>query len=336
MTIVEKFKAQIKNAKKVVVVTHVIPDADGIGSQITLCLALRKLGVQALAVNDDPLLERFHYLDPERLVLGANEYTDQHSNYDPDLIIVVDTNVYQRVGDKTRALFPEKIRKLFIDHHPCLNVDDENQCVDTKAAATGEIIGELVLALGLEFDHKMALPIYTSIIIDTSSFRYPNVTGKTHKLVGDLIDTGISPPKAYNGIYGTKSIKHMHFLGTILSAAQTNKAGDVAWIYLNKKMIQRYSSDVEDTHAFINHLLILDNIKVVCMFRDDGDSIKVSLRSTGKYDVGEIAVRLGGGGHNHSAATVLEKSELRTPQELIDNTISVIEDLVSHQSPSDS
>jgi phosphoesterase RecJ-like protein len=137
--------------------------------------------------------------------------------------------------------------------------------------------------------------------------------------------TGITPGEAYNGIYGAKKIDHMHLLGTILSTAQATKNGDIAWIHLSKNLLKRFESDVEDTHAFINHLLILDNIKVACMFRDDGEALKLSLRSSGEWDVGILAKKLGGGGHSHSAATVLRKSEGQSVEELIRQTIETME-----------
>ena len=100
------------------------------------------------------------------------------------------------------------------------------------------------------------------------------------------MDTGINPPEAYNGIYGTKRVHHMHLLAKILNTAATNQDETIAWIVLKKDDIDCFASDVEDTHGFINNLLVLNNIKVACMFRDDGNLIKMSLRSSGEYDVG--------------------------------------------------
>ena len=87
-------------------------------------------------------------------------------------------------------------------------------------------------------------------------------------------------------------------------------------------------ADIEDTHGFINHLLVLDNVKVTCMFRDDGAQVKVSLRSTGDIDVGAIAVQLGGGGHSHSAATLLAKPPGKTLDDVINLAIMNIEKLL--------
>jgi len=218
---------------------------------------------------------------------------------------------------------------LFVDHHPAPHLEGQKgHCVDTTAAATGQLAGNIIRGLGVPFDRKNALPLYTAIIIDTSSFRYPNVTGSTHHLVGDLMQTGIAPSEAYNGIYGAKKIEHMHMLGKILSTTEATKSGDIAWIHLSKNLIKQFESDVEDTHAFINHLLILDNIKVACMFRDDGDALKLSFRSSGEWDVGALARQMGGGGHSHSAATVILKKETDDVDKLIQQAVTKMEALL--------
>jgi len=328
MSIVDRFKSRIQGIRSVVFTTHVIPDADGIGSEIALCLALRKLGVKAICVNDEPLPQRYRYMDPDRVILGVDEF--EAKVFGPvELWIVVDTNTVDRVCPALQPLIQQTNNVLFVDHHPAPHVKDmERHCINTDAAATGQLAGEIIKGLGLSFDRKLALPLYTAIIIDTSSFRYPNVSAGTHHLVGDLMATGIGPSEAYNGIYGAKKIEHMHLLGTILSTAKTTANGDIAWIYLSKNLIKRFDADVEDTHAFINHLLILDNIKVACMFRDDGDSLKLSLRSSGVWDVGHIARQLGGGGHSHSAATIIPKAEGHAADDLIAKTVYRMEKIL--------
>lgn len=329
MTILDVFKSRIQGADKILITTHEYPDADGIGSEISLCLALRKIGKDAFCVNEEPLLDRYSYLDQDCVVLGLENFKSEHPAFTPDLVIVVDTNTQSRIGKNMEGHIKPFSNILFIDHHPCRGRTLETHCVDEKAAATGQLVGEMIDYLGIQFTKNIALPIYTAIIIDTSSFRYPTVTGATHHLVAKLMDTGINPPEAYNGIYGTKQIHHMHLLGRILSNAKTNKDETIAWITLNQEDIAKYKSDVEDTHAFINHLLVLNNIKVACMFRDDGDSIKVSLRSTvDTIDVGAIAMTIGGGGHSHSAATIIKKNG-KTTSQITQEVIAQVESLVS-------
>ena len=325
MTILDTFKSRIQVAERILITTHEFPDADGIGSEISLCLALREYGKQCYCVNEEPLLERYHYLDQDKVVFGLNDFNSRFNDFKPDLIIVVDTNTKLRVGTQLCKYIGDKTQVLYIDHHPSRGRDLSDHCIDVTSAATGQLVGEMIDHLGIKFNKKIALPIYTAIIIDTSSFRYPTVSASTHKLVAKLMDTGINPPEAYNGIYGTKRVHHMHLLASILNTASTNKDETIAWMLIKKEDIDRYSGDIEDTHAFINNLLVLNNIKVACMFRDDGDQIKMSLRSSGDYDVGTIAVALGGGGHSHSAATILTRGPGETTDQVIQRAVSTVE-----------
>jgi phosphoesterase RecJ-like protein len=328
MTILDTFKSRIQVAERILITTHEFPDADGIGSEISLCLALREYGKQCWCVNEEPLLERYHYLDQDKVVLGLDDFLEKFTAFSPDLVIIVDTNTKARVGAKLSNFIGDRIPVLYIDHHPCRGRDLSDHCIDVTAAATGQLVGEMIEYLGVKFTKKIALPIYTSIIIDTSSFRYPTVSASTHKLVAKLMGTGINPPEAYNGIYGTKRVHHMHLLASILNTASTNKEETIAWMLMKKEDLDKYAGDVEDTHAFINNLLVLNHIKVACMFRVDIDQIKMSLRSSGEYDVGVIALALGGGGHSHSAATILIRTQGETTDEVIQRAVKKVEEVL--------
>ncbi len=322
----ERFKFLTKKAQNIVITTHIFPDADGIGSEIALCLAMRAMGKNAICVNEEPLLERYKYLDPSNVIISADEYNSFYPDVEVDFFIVTDTNSLERIGERVQTIGKSAPNVLFIDHHPCANEIMANHCIDTTKAATGELAGDLIKSLDIDFTREMALPLYTAVLIDTSSFRYPTVTGDTHRLIGSLMDTGVRPPHAYNMIYGTKKITFMKLLGKVLASAHTTKDEKIAWLTLTEDMLEKFHVDTEDTHAFINHLLVLDNIKVAAMFKQMGNQIKVSLRSVGNVDVGVMARALGGGGHDHSAATVIEgsletvvKSTIEKLQELLES-----------------
>ena len=306
----ELFKSLTKKAKNIVITTHIQPDADGIGSEIALCLALRQLGKKVICVNEEPLLERYRYLDPDHCIISYDDYIAEiEQEKRPkhiDLFIVADTNTLSRIGGRLQTVVPNAKNLLFIDHHPAPKELAAIHCIDTEMAATGELVGSLIKSLNIEFTHTMAYALYTSIIIDTSSFRYPTVTGNTHRLIGELMDTGVEPPEAYNKIYGTKELSFIQLLGNVLSRVKSTDDKKVAWLELNEEELDEFNVDTEDTHGLVNYLLILDGIKVACMFRQIGDMVKISLRSAVDIDVGIMAQALGGGGHDHSAATMIE------------------------------
>lgn len=323
---IQLFQSLIKKAQNIVISTHLHPDADGIGSEIALCLALKRSGKNVICVNEEPLMDRYRYLDPEHSVVSYDDYLRSPPFEDVDLFIVVDTNALARIGAQVQKIVTKARNLLFIDHHPCPKELAAIHCIDTTMAATGELVGRLIQSINVPFDKDIALALYTSILIDTSSFRYPTVTAQTHRLIGDLMDTGIEPPMAYNSIYGTKKISYMQMLGKVLSKSQTNSNESVAYLAVTEEMMEDFNVEVEDTHGFVNFLLILDNIKVACMFRQNGKHVKISLRSAGDVDVGVMAQALGGGGHNHSAATIVE-GELN---QVIQDTVTKIEMMLAN------
>lgn len=302
----KKYLNAINGVKKIVISTHIHPDADGIGSQSALCMALRYAGYEAICVNEEPLLDRYAYLDPQKTIISYRSYQKKYKDFRPDLFIVVDTNSLVRIGSQLEKIGRSSREILFIDHHPCPKEISTIHCIDTSMAATGELVGKLIRSMKIELTQEMALCLYTSILIDTSSFRYPTVTANTHRLVSQLLDTGIRPPEAYNQIYGTKKSPYLRLLGKVLNSVETSKSGEIAWISLDENILDQYGVDSEDTHGFINNLLILDNIKVGCMFRQIDNQVKISFRSVGDINVAVLAQALGGGGHEHSAATLID------------------------------
>ncbi len=306
MSITSRFTDAISKANRIVISTHIHPDADGIGSEIALCMALRQIGKQAHCVNEEPLLERYRYLDPQSVVFGLSDWKKRPTEI-IDLLIVVDTNSLSRVGSGVEKFGASARNVIFVDHHPCPREVAAIHCIDTNVSATGELAGTLIEAMGAKFTPQIALALYTSILIDTSSFRYPTVSANTHRLIAKLMDSGVEPPQAYNLINGTKKPSFVRLLGQVLGSVETSKDEAIAWIAMTDDQLDEYGVDIEDTHGFINHLLILDNIKVACMFRQIGTHVKISFRSAdATVDVGVIAQALGGGGHDHSAATIQE------------------------------
>ncbi|OFZ22086.1 MAG: hypothetical protein A2202_01000 [Bdellovibrionales bacterium RIFOXYA1_FULL_36_14] len=302
-----RFKHYLEEAKTILITTHIIPDADGVGSQIALGIALKQLGKTVYCVNEEEIPKKLKYLDTTNIVTSFKEFNKKVNVHEINLFIIVDANNPERVGPNLQKLAQKSQNFLYIDHHPSPREISSLHCIDQETSATGEIIGRLINSLKIEFTAEMAIPLYTAIMVDSSSFRYPKVNANTHRLVAQLMETGaIRPSLTYNMMYGTRSINHMKFLGKILSEAETNKEKTIAWICIRESDLKKFNVDMEDTHGFINHLLVLDEVEIACMFREEKEFVKVSLRSTSTCDVGTMAHALGGGGHNHAAATQIK------------------------------
>ncbi|MDA8791964.1 bifunctional oligoribonuclease/PAP phosphatase NrnA [Bacteriovoracaceae bacterium] len=317
-------KKIISTSKNILITTHDYPDADGIGSQLALAEALKGLKKNVHCVNEEALIERFSFLHTHKSIISFEKFAKK-KRVKVDYVIIVDTHNYLRCGKKIVDYLQKLDAPIFyIDHHPCREEVQKHHLIDNTAAATGELVAKIISKLKIEFTRSMAIALYTAIVIDTSSFRYPTVTGETHRIIAKLLETGITPHQVYNQLYAKKGIAHMHLLGKVLQSANVNRRNDFAWITFNSKDLKEFDSEVEDTHSFINNLLVLDGIKVACSFRIDKETIKISFRSIGVYDVGMLATYLGGGGHSHSAATVIPLQK-KAPYRLIDEMIRTID-----------
>ncbi|MBF0297233.1 MAG: bifunctional oligoribonuclease/PAP phosphatase NrnA [Oligoflexia bacterium] len=335
----KELKKLICNAESILISTHIMPDADGIGAQVALYLALKKIGKTVYAVNEDKLHERWIKIYGNITPISFSDfqknkrecfkkYLKKHSkkhtnkcstkrsiyNHDRiDLFILVDANSTERIGPNMQKLLTSSNNFICIDHHPSSSsLIEAIHYIDTNAAATAEIIAKLIKSFHIKYTIEMALALYSAIVIDTSSFRYPNVTAYTHKLISELLKTGLNPAKVYDQFYGTKSLKHFRLLGKILENVKITNDQKIAYLTIPQKLLGKYNVDEEDTYSYVNYLLVLDKIKIVCLFRElekPKGYIKISLRSNfqiKKFDAGEMAKALGGGGHNHSAAAIIK------------------------------
>lgn len=304
----------IRKAKTICITTHLNPDADGIGSQLALAMGFKNVFPEKkiCCYVEEELPERFKYLDAQNLISKYNVEVNNKQNISWDLFIVVDTNSLERIGKNMRTLAMGASNYIFIDHHPGPKklLESSHHFINTKACATGEHCAQILHDLSIPLTLNMANCLYTAMLVDTSSFRYPNVTAKSHEILARLLNAGVMPAKAYNDFYGTKSLKHLQLLGRILSKAAVKKTWPFAYICLSDELLSKYNIHYEDTNSFINYLLILHGIEVVGMFRSDAQGLKMSLRSFGKIDVAAMATIFGGGGHNHAAAAFLENKDL--------------------------
>ena len=319
------FLEAARGAERVSVATHDLPDADGVGSQAALCLALRAWGAKARGVSQEALPARYRHLDPEGLVLPLGRHRSWLGGACADLLVVVDAGSLARLSPGVRELARDARRVLFIDHHPGPETGSGGHCVDPSAAATGEIVAGLVESLGVALTKDMALALYTALLIDTNSFRYSTVSPATHATAARLMGAGVRADEAYGRIYGKRPMGHLRLLGRLLGEARTTEDGAVAWMVLTEAMLQEHGSDLEDVHHAVNHLLVLDGVRIACLFKEMEGGTKVSLRSTGDVDAAGVAEALGGGGHRHAAAALLPGP----PDQVLEDAVKRIRGLLS-------
>jgi bifunctional oligoribonuclease and PAP phosphatase NrnA len=293
----------IRKKKRFLLTTHVMPDGDGLGSEMALHRYLKSLGKDSWVINSSATPLKFELVDPKneiRVVDATGKLPKA------DVVLVLDTHDPKMLGPMESLLRKLKVPILYLDHH----VLDEDQVinkneyhfVDEKYGSTGELVYALLKSLKAKVDRSIALPLYVSILTDTGSFRFHRTTPTSHRVTAALLETGISPEDVYRRIYARDSFAKIRLFGHVLENVKTSEDERIAWLLITKKTRDRYNASVEDTEAFVNQLTLIEGVDVGILFREEDDGrIKVSLRGNRNIPILSVAKKFGGGGHHFAA-----------------------------------
>lgn len=296
----------LTTANKIILCSHVSPDGDTLGSALSLMKALQKLGKEVIVTVDDEISKVYKFLP------GIENFTrfDNDERINADLLVVIDASSEDRAGNVTKCVQADIM--LNIDHHISNTGYADYLYLDTMAAATGEIIYELIGVLGTEIDIDMATCIYTALYTDCGSFKYSNTMPKTMRIAASLLELGVKP----NDISDSMEIKprsNIEMLTRVLETLKFDAAGKIAYISISNEM---YNKDV-DTDSFISYPRYIEGVEVAIMFKAvEKEITRVSMRSR-NLDVSAIAIGFGGGGHLRAAGCTIMTTLENAQQQLL-------------------
>jgi len=273
---------------------HVHPDADVLGTLLGLGLALEGAGWSVTFAGPHPVPAVLRFLP------GASRYEVwRQAPGRFDVIVLTDCPNHARAeGLLEQARGPDS-RVLNIDHHPDNRRYGTVNWIDPGAAATGEMVYELLLALGLPLTPDIALDLFTAIHTDTGSFRYSNTTARTFRIAAALTHAGAQPALVSDWLYQRRPAGTLNELGEVLRRVSVSEDGRIAWLTVPRGLVSESFISAED---LVSYPRSLDGVKVAVLLREEGDGkVKVSLRAKGDVPVNRIAGRFGGGGHENAA-----------------------------------
>jgi phosphoesterase RecJ-like protein len=272
---------------------HVHPDADVLGTLMALGLALQARGWQVVYGGPHPAPGALGFLP------GIERYEVLKAVEGPfDVAVLTDCpNPGRTEGliDQAKAASGVVVN---IDHHPDNRRYGHVNWVDTSAAATGEMVYRLLVGLGLPLTPPIATNLFTAIHTDTGSFRYSNVTPATFQIAAELVTAGADPAAVSSAIYERRAGDSLRWLGESLARVQVSDDGRVAWLALPSGAVPETFVESEE---LVNYPRSIASVRVACLLRALGPQVKVSLRGKGDVDVQRIAARFGGGGHPNAA-----------------------------------
>ena len=297
----------ISTSDDILIISHVNPDGDAVGSQLALYYYLTSKGKRVNMMAPNYLQEFLKWMDGSELIniFIGNMRKCRKLISSSDLIIMVDFSQSNRLGEAEGFVKRASARKVLIDHHLDPQYFGDLMISDPAMSSTSELIYEIIANIeGKPFVNRAyAEAIYTGIITDTGNFEYGPFTPQTMRIVADLLETGLDKDRIKDLVYNNFSIDRMRLQGFTLNKRMfVLPEFKSVYIYLKKDDLKEYNYAKGDTEGFVNMPLAIKGIRFSTMFVEKDGFIKISFRSKGKFPSNEIAAKyFNGGGHLNAA-----------------------------------
>jgi phosphoesterase RecJ-like protein len=289
---------------------------------------LPQLGARVIIVNPTPWPALFAFL--LRRDLRDRSGDAAAALGEADAIVALDVSDVKRLGALAAAFRQRKGPRIAIDHHvPTDEPAGDVLLADSEACATGELLYDFAVELGLDITPEIAESLYCAILTDTGGFRYSNTSPRCHAITAVLISKGVDPERMNRRIYASFTPGRLQLLRDALDTLGVDASHGIAWVALSNEVLERYNVSSEDLDGIVEHPRSIAGTRVALFFRDLGyGKVKVSFRSTGDVDVNRLARQFGGGGHEKASGALVSG----TLDQVLDRVVNATRDFVG---PSD-
>ncbi len=309
-----RIPALIEQAEDILVITHVSPDGDAIGSLLGLGWALRALGKDPVLACPDPVPPPFFFLPGHRDIVRTPTGPF-------DLVIGLDASDPQRLGDPWQRFSQGQTPTIVIDHHVTNLYFGGVNWVDTTAASTAEMIFALVKAMDLPLEMNLAQCLLCGIVTDTRGFRTSNTTPHTLAIATQLMEAGADLNLVTEQALNRKPIAVLRLWGMALPRLQMR--GRILWTTITRKMREESGTDDNGDGGLVNELIAANEADIAVVFTErDGNQVEVGLRAKPGFNVSQVALALGGGGHPQAAGCTING----TLEEAQERVLAALED----------
>jgi phosphoesterase RecJ-like protein len=299
----------LESSKKITIISHRNPDGDAMGSSLALLHFLKQLNHEVLFISPNEFPDYLAWLP------GTNEVVIFEREFEKalkilttsDLIFTLDFNALHRTGDAMqKTLETLEAPMIMIDHHQAPDDYPVFTFSDTNYGSTCEMIYDLINALGYNelINKDVATCIYTGIVTDSGSFRFPKTTATTHRCVADLIIKGIDNSEIHNLLFDNANYNRLQLLGRALQNLVVLTEYQTSYISLSQEELNTFKHEKGDTEGIVNYGLSIKGVDFTAIFIENKDEgiIKISFRSQGSFDVNQFARNyFNGGGHINAA-----------------------------------
>lgn len=304
MTVVpEEISGIIRKVDSFVLMTHLHPDGDALGSLFALAEILEGMGKKVFRYLEDPVSHLYDFLPGcHRGQTDLAALQSFVAAADGNLAAIsLDCGDCDRLGREKRELL-NLHPFLVIDHHHGHREFGDYRWLDSRRSSTGEMIYELAMELEAELSYDAAFNIYVAISTDTGSFRYENTSPRTLCIAAELVKDGVHPEEVAGYVYDNFTLQRLRLMEQVLATLELFDSEQLAVIRVTNRMLADCGAMPEDAEGFINYPRALRSVKVAVFLKERPEGgISVSLRAKGECNVAEVASGFGGGGHRNAA-----------------------------------
>jgi len=299
----EEIVQAIKAKGNVLLLTHVHPDGDALGSLFGLADLLDSLGKDVLCFLEEPVSHLYDFLPGcNRGECSLQRMREFVSGAGLDIVVIaLDCGDEDRLG-RYKGEFQQITPFVVIDHHLSHQNFGTHRWVDAGCSSTGEMVYELAVALEADVSLKAAYNLYVAICADTGSFRYDCTGARTLHIAAELVEKGVRPERVGGYLYDNYTQERLKLMEFVLATVTLCESDQVAFMYVTQKMLQESRATMHDVEGFIDYPRSLRSVKVAAFFKEGKDGqVAVSMRAKGGCDVAAIAKLFSGGGHRNAA-----------------------------------
>lgn len=316
----------VRTHQRFLVMTHVRPDGDALGSEIGLACALKQLGKDVRVVVASDLGPRYEFTNTaETPVERFRPPGDEFKNV--DAIVIVDTGTWGQLGDFGPFMQSLAVGKAVIDHHRTQDDLGGLRFVDTTAEAAGRLIYDATLALGVPVTPEAANALFMALATDTGWFRHSSTSPRTFALAEHLVTAGAKPTPIYDALFATSTLGRMKLTGRALDRMQAEADGRIVYTEVTLADYAETGGVPTDTEDLINYPRAVSGVEIALVFIEQtGGGTKVSFRGSEHRDVGRLAEQFGGGGHKMAAGATVATPLAETVRAVVAAAVALVND----------
>lgn len=301
----------LKEKDNILILTHANPDGDTLGSGFALCRALMKIGKICAVINADDIPKKYNYLFDDIVEI----------KFKPDYVVAVDVATVKLLG----GLEEQYKIDMCIDHRST-NTEYANLLLLEDAPAACQIMYEVVLALGVEVDKKIADCLYTGLTTDTGCFRYDSTTAQTYRVAADLIDAGADNGRINRIMFETKSKTYARLERLAIESMRFYEHERVAVITVTQEMFQLTGSNAQETEGLAPLTRQIEGVEIGITIQERPDgTCKASIRTFESVNAAKLAACFGGGGHAQAAGCKFDCDVKEARRLLVDKCREMLE-----------